>query len=659
MSINENKNKDDDNIKVILRIRPKNQNELKTLNNFYRIDHLNNVLYINTPTNKKYYNFDFIASEESNQTEIFMKSAKSICDYVLEGYNGTIFVYGQTGSGKTYTLLGPKYENSNLNLSKKNVNNNLYNVKTYNNNNNINNINILSKNNINNNSNNINNNTTSEDSNSLSINSERSNLYNNNTFNNNNINNFFLFNKHNNNNNNLNSKKNFPNDITKGIIPRVLEYLFKEKQTNQKSTLKFSCSFLEIYNENLIDLLNPKKNLSIITIDDKITIENLTKFSINSIEESFSLLKKGNKLRKIASTKMNENSSRSHIIFSIYISNTTYKKIEKNSVFHLIDLAGSERQKFSNTKGEQIKEAGKINKSLMNLSFIIQQLSDKIPIKKISFRDSKLTYLLKDSLKGKICIIINISPNYENYNETLSSLNFSQKAKKIKTKAILNEKNLDEKVDLEEIFKLHEKIEILNKEKIMLLNVLEKKNKKINNKINENFEKNCEFFEKEIEFIENENKNKENEINLLENEKNDLNEKLKIEILNNEIKKKETEKIKEEIFDIKNSIFELKEQTKKLEIENNKIFNFKNDFDIKINRKIIEKNEEINLLTLNIKNNQFEIEFLNNQISKFSDENKNLIKKFEDLNKKIENKNNKKNEIENKKNFLLKNIFIK
>ena len=113
----------------------------------------------------------------------------------------------------------------------------------------------------------------------------------------------------------------------------------------------------------------------------------------------------------------------------------------------------------------------------MNLSFIIQQLSDKIPIKKISFRDSKLTYLLKDSLKGnaKICIIINISPNYENYNETLSSLNFSQKAKKIKTKAILNEKNLDEKVDLEEIFKLHEKIEILNKEKIMLLNVLEKK----------------------------------------------------------------------------------------------------------------------------------------------------------------------------------------
>ena len=206
---------------------------------------------------------------------------------------------------------------------------------------------------------------------------------------------------------------------------------------------------------------------------------------------------------------MNENSSRSHIIFSIYISNTTNKKIEKNSVFHLIDLAGSERQKFSNTKGEQIKEAGKINKSLMNLSFIIQQLSDKIPIKKISFRDSKLTYLLKDSLKGKICIIINISPNYENYNETLSSLNFSQKAKKIKTKAILNEKNLDEKVDLEEIFKLHEKIEILNKEKIMLLNVLEKKNKNFNeNFFNEKFEKNCEFFEKEIEFIENENKNK-------------------------------------------------------------------------------------------------------------------------------------------------------
>ena len=176
MSINE-KNKDDDNIKVILRIRPKNQNESKT-NNFFRIDHLNNILYINTPTNKKYYNFDYIASEETNQTEIFMKSAKNICDYVLEGYNGTIFVYGQTGSGKTYTLLGPKYASSSLNLSKKNFNN-FYNDKNFNNNN-LNNINFLSKNNNNDfanvndvNVNFNNNNNISDDSNSLSNNSEK------------------------------------------------------------------------------------------------------------------------------------------------------------------------------------------------------------------------------------------------------------------------------------------------------------------------------------------------------------------------------------------------------------------------------------------------------------------------------------------------------
>ena len=134
------------------------------------------------------------------------------------------------------------------------------------------------------------------------------------------------------------------------------------------------------------------------------------------------------------------------------------KKVKtKKSVFHIIDLAGSERQKMTEAVGERIKEAGIINKSLMQLGFVIKNLTEG-DNKHIHYRDSKLTHLLKDSLGGnaKTTIIANISPANGNISETISTLMFAQRAKMIKNKAVINEElsNNDTTIFKEEIKKL-------------------------------------------------------------------------------------------------------------------------------------------------------------------------------------------------------------
>ena len=236
-----------DNIKVILRIRPKSKNEQNSNCNYLKIE--NNTLIINTKNESRQFHFDYIANEESSQYDLFINSAKIICDKVLEGYNGTIFVYGQTGAGKTYTLLGNKYF---LKLNNQN-------------NNNINNDEI-------------------DLSITHSLNS-----------------NIIL-----NNNNDINIFK--EEEKLKGIIPQVLEYLFSQintiKEKDINSNIKLSCSFLEIYKENISDLLNPNqdsKSLSIIEQNDK--IDSLSKLSIQKIEEILNIIIKGNKLLHVASTE--------------------------------------------------------------------------------------------------------------------------------------------------------------------------------------------------------------------------------------------------------------------------------------------------------------------------------------------------------------------
>lgn len=269
-----------------------------------------------------------------------------------------------------------------------------------------------------------------------------------------------------------------------GLVPRILNYLFdsekmhqkifdfysmdKEEQNSEnKINYSIQCSCLEIYQEHIIDLLNndDEEEEKLIIREDQnkcMYVENLTKIEIINEETAKELLMMGMKNRHVASTKMNSQSSRSHLIFTIFLE-TKYnqgngKIITRNSRINIIDLAGSERQKSTQAIGERIKEAGNINKSLSILGNVINALIDP-KSKFVPFRDSKLTYLLKDSLGGnsKTMIIANISQSVVQFQETLSTLKFVQRAKMITNKTEINE-NIS---DVEKITKLENEIKRL------------------------------------------------------------------------------------------------------------------------------------------------------------------------------------------------------
>ncbi|KAL6563702.1 hypothetical protein OROGR_002661 [Orobanche gracilis] len=239
-----------------------------------------------------------------------------------------------------------------------------------------------------------------------------------------------------------------------GMTPRVFEYLFsriqKDKDARREEKLKFTCkcSFLEIYNEQILDLLGPSSvNLQIREDNKKgIYVENITEVEVTSARDVLHQLIQGAANRKVAATNMNHASSRSHSVFTCIIES----KWESQGVTHhrfarlnLVDLAGSERQKSSGAEGERLKEATNINKSLSTLGLVIMNLVSISNGKSIHvpYRDSKLTFLLQDSLGGnaKTIIIANISPSSCCSLETLSTLKFAQRAKFIKNHAIVNE----------------------------------------------------------------------------------------------------------------------------------------------------------------------------------------------------------------------------
>lgn len=239
-----------------------------------------------------------------------------------------------------------------------------------------------------------------------------------------------------------------------GMTPRVFEYLFsriqKEKEARREEKLRFTCkcSFLEIYNEQILDLLNPSSvNLQMREdLKKGVYVENLTEVETTSARDVMQQLLEGAANRKVAATNMNLASSRSHSVFTCVIESTW----ESQGVIHhrfarlnLVDLAGSERQKSSGAEGERLKEATNINKSLSTLGLVIMNLVSISNGKSlhVPYRDSKLTFLLQDSLGGnsKTIIIANISPSVCSSLETLSTLKFAQRAKFIKNNAIVNE----------------------------------------------------------------------------------------------------------------------------------------------------------------------------------------------------------------------------
>lgn len=228
---------------------------------------------------------------------------------------------------------------------------------------------------------------------------------------------------------------------TSGIIPRVLDQLFRSLNTEDEDYV-VKCSFIELYNENLRDLLNDDnddRNLKIFENkngNSGILIQNLKEVNINNLNSGFDVLYKGLSKRKVASTKMNDFSSRSHTIFTINL----YKKegdIIKHSKMNLVDLAGSENVSKSGSLNQRAKEAGSINQSLLTLGRVINSLSEKsINQSHIPYRESKLTRLLQDSIGGKTktLLISTISPAKINLEETLSTLVYSLKVRNIENK---------------------------------------------------------------------------------------------------------------------------------------------------------------------------------------------------------------------------------
>jgi hypothetical protein len=229
-----------------------------------------------------------------------------------------------------------------------------------------------------------------------------------------------------------------------GIIPRVFSHIFtsiEDRLDGEKFLI--SVSFLELYNEEIRDLLQPgsAQKLEITDNPDQdiggVAVKNLSSVIVKSVKEISQLLNIGLSNRTTGSTMMNADSSRSHSLFSITIESSTDDHVKVGKL-NLVDLAGSERQSKTRATGDTLKEAAKINLSLSCLGNVISALVEQ---KFVPYRDSKLTRLLQDSLGGntKTAMIANVGPADYNYEETLSTLRYANRAKNIKNRPRINE----------------------------------------------------------------------------------------------------------------------------------------------------------------------------------------------------------------------------
>ncbi|XP_062092244.1 kinesin-like protein KIN-12D [Humulus lupulus] len=268
----------------------------------------------------------------------------------------------------------------------------------------------------------------------------------------------------------------------RGMTPRIFEFLFariqaeEESRRDEKLTYNCKCSFLEIYNEQITDLLDPSCTNLLLREDVKkgVYVENLSEFEVGTVSDIVNLLIQGSSNRKVAATNMNRESSRSHSVFTCVIESRWEKDSTTNLRFarlNLVDLAGSERQKTSGAEGERLKEAANINKSLSTLGHVIMVLVDVAQGKPrhIPYRDSRLTFLLQDSLGGnsKTMIIANVSPSICSAAETLNTLKFAQRAKMIQNNAVVNEDSSGDVTTLQhQIQLLKEELFILKRQNV-------------------------------------------------------------------------------------------------------------------------------------------------------------------------------------------------
>ncbi|XP_036757142.2 kinesin-like protein KIF1A isoform X24 [Manis pentadactyla] len=246
-----------------------------------------------------------------------------------------------------------------------------------------------------------------------------------------------------------------------GIIPQLCEDLFSRinDTTNDNMSYSVEVSYMEIYCERVRDLLNPKNKGNLRVREHPLLgpyVEDLSKLAVTSYNDIQDLMDSGNKARTVAATNMNETSSRSHAVFNIIFTQKRHDAetditTEKVSKISLVDLAGSERADSTGAKGTRLKEGANINKSLTTLGKVISALAemDSGPNKNkkkkktdfIPYRDSVLTWLLRENLGGnsRTAMVAALSPADINYDETLSTLRYADRAKQIRCNAVINE----------------------------------------------------------------------------------------------------------------------------------------------------------------------------------------------------------------------------
>ena len=447
-----------------------------------------------------------------------------------------------------------------------------------------------------------------------------------------------------------------------GVIPRMINHVFNFIRNNNNIEFIMKASMVELYQEKIRDLIDTKRvNLNIRETPSRVIyIENLSEYYVYCENDILNILKIGRENRAQASTKMNEHSSRSHSIFMITINQKNNKEGNaKTGKLYLVDLAGSEKITKTGATGTTLEEAKIINKSLTSLGIVINRLTDG-KSKHIPYRDSKLTRVLQESLGGnsKTCLIITCSPSVFNESETLSTLRFGERAKKIRNKAKINKEVTV--MELQRIIdSLNEKLKNANKRIIQLENYIknnglvvpmsdynvndeekkeneddeEESNLNVNNviKIDEEDEKLInEFKDKFDDDIKNINENLINVINGMQeknflSKKDDLiqnliNIKKKIELkdIENQKKIKDLEEELENVTSLKDKL-----QLKFISEENNNPFNNLNEFHEnyfefidKIKKKAIN-NKDNELLTIC---NDFKNQYLgqiNNEENKF------------------------------------------
>jgi kinesin family protein 12 len=260
----------------------------------------------------------------------------------------------------------------------------------------------------------------------------------------------------------------YKSDETDGIIPRAITYLW-QSMVNRNDQYYVKAAFMEIYNEQVRDLLNPASGVLHCRWNMKqgFFVEDLLVVDCTNIDDLIAVLHEGNRNRKTGSHELNKDSSRSHSIMLVYLISETKTEdgpsFKKYGKVCFVDLAGSERLKETKSQGTMLKETGNINKSLFNLGKVISALGDKKKQGRshIPYRDSKLTMLLMDSLGGtaKAIMVACVTPAATYCEETLSTLSYASRTMNIKNKPIVQ---MDSKAQI--IYNFRREIELLKLE---------------------------------------------------------------------------------------------------------------------------------------------------------------------------------------------------